>query len=141
MFKVLDLLKATGGKLVLGKGDPKITGISIDSRTLKAGEAFIAIKGNNFDGHDFIEEAIKKGAGCIIKERKAKAIKSEVCILEVDDTTKALGDIARFWRAQFKIPVIAVTGSSGKTTTKEMIASVLSKKYRVLKNEGTKNNQ
>ncbi|MFH1640491.1 MAG: UDP-N-acetylmuramoyl-tripeptide--D-alanyl-D-alanine ligase, partial [Candidatus Omnitrophota bacterium] len=142
MFTVKELLIATKGRLVKRGITTKLKGISIDSRTVKPKEAFIAIKGINFDGHDFIQEAIRRGATCVISESRArKKKKSRVNIIEVKDTEKALGDIARFQRQRFDIPVIAVTGSSGKTTTKEMIARVLSKKYNVLKNQGTKNNQ
>ncbi|MBM3246278.1 MAG: UDP-N-acetylmuramoyl-tripeptide--D-alanyl-D-alanine ligase [Candidatus Omnitrophica bacterium] len=143
MFKVNELLKATAGHLVSGSANAIIKGVSIDSRTIKGKEAFIAIKGDNFDGHDFIEEAINKGASCIIKENGEQRTedRGEVSVIEVKDTIKALGDMARFQRAKFAIPVIAVTGSNGKTTAKEMIAWVLSRKFKVLKNEGTKNNQ
>lgn len=148
MFKVNELLKATQGKLISGKEDLIVKGISIDSRTINPQEAFIAIKGDNFDGHDFIQEAIKKGASCIIIEPQVKSYDRQwkagdgrkVVVIGVKDTKKALGDIARFQRTKFNIPIIAVTGSNGKTTTKEMIAWILSKKYNVLKNQGTKNN-
>ena len=143
MFRVDELIEATKGRLINQAGDTIIRGISIDSRTIHSKHAFIAIKGSNFDGHDFIGEAIKKGATCIIKESvsEAKDKGRRVTFIEVRDTTKALGDIARFQRRKFNIPVIAVTGSNGKTTTKEMIAHILSRKFKVLKNEGTKNNQ
>lgn len=141
MFKVSELLKATKGKLAAGKRDNTFKGVSIDSRTIKPKEIFIALKGNNFDGHNFIEEAIKKGAGCVICEHgKNKKPFRNIAIIEAKDTIRALGDIARFRREKFDLPVIAVTGSNGKTTTKEMIAWVLSAKFKVLKNEGTKNN-
>lgn len=142
MFAVDELLKATQGRLVTPSLDTSSGGISIDSRTLEPKEAFIAIKGNNFDGHNFIDEAITKGANCIIKEKRdTHHLKPKVTTIEVKDTTKALGDIARFWRNKFDIPIIAITGSNGKTTTKEMIAWVLSTRFKVLKTEGTKNNQ
>jgi len=143
MFRVDELIEATKGRLINQAGDIIIRGISIDSRTIHPQDAFIAIKGSNFDGHDFIDEAIKKGATCIIKESvsESKDKGRRVTFIEVRDTTKALGDIARFQRKKFNIPVIAVTGSNGKTTTKEMIAHILSRKFKVLKNEGTKNNQ
>lgn len=142
MFSCAQILKATRGKLVNGSADTWVKDISIDSRTIQKGFAFIAIKGNNFDGHDFIGAAIKKGASCIVKtdKNKQKATGRIACI-EVKDTLKALGDIANFWRKRFDVPVIAVTGSNGKTTAKDMIAWVLSAQFRVLKNEGTKNNQ
>ncbi|MDD2679806.1 MAG: UDP-N-acetylmuramoyl-tripeptide--D-alanyl-D-alanine ligase [Candidatus Omnitrophica bacterium] len=139
MFKIPELLKATSGALISGSKDTAVSGISIDSRTLKKGEAFIAIKGDNFDGHAFIPEAIRKGARCIITQKGGSH--KGVAFIKVKDTTCALGEIACFNRKRFKnIPVIAVTGSNGKTTAKEMIASVLAQKFRVLKNEGTKNN-
>ena len=142
MFKISELLEATGGKLINQPPGAIVRGISIDTRAINPHDAFIAIKGNNFDGHDFIDAAIKKGAACIIKEagRKIKYKSCKAAFIEVDDTIKSLGNIANFWRRKFNIPVIAVTGSNGKTTTKEMAAHVLSAKYKVLKNEGTKNN-
>jgi len=148
MFKVNELLKATQGKLINSLQDIVIKDISIDSRTIKKGEAFIAIKGNNFDGHDFIDEAIRKGASCIITEAQDKEYTTgntlhaarKIALIEVKDTQKALGDIATFKRKKFDIPIIAITGSNGKTTVKEMIAWILSKRFKVLKNEGTKNN-
>ncbi len=142
MFKVNELIKASKGKLISGDGKGLIRGISIDSRTIKNGEAFIAIKGGNFDGHDFIDDAIKGSASCIIVNKgfiKNSNFKS-LNIIEVSGTIKAMANIANYQRRKFNIPVIAVTGSTGKTTTKEMIYAVLSKKYKVLKNEGTKNN-
>ncbi len=185
MFEIHELLEATHGKLVVSGKKNRVMGISLDSRTIRPDEAFIAIKGDNFDGHDFIHTAIKKKAACIIKERgktrfgseeknktslnadfrksnadirrfilrdnlrpsacnlQESALKnafSEVAIIDVQDTTKALGDIANFHRKKFDIPLIAITGSTGKTTTKEMLAWILSFKFKVLKNEGTKNN-
>jgi len=154
MFKISELIKATGGGLSQGGATGFIRGISIDTRTIKNKEAFIAIKGDNFDGHGFISDAIKKGAGCIIysssfarrntfllKQQKKKA-KAATAFIEVKDTVKALGDIAHFKRVRLnRIPLIAITGSNGKTTVKEMTAWVLSARFKVLKNEGTKNNQ
>ncbi len=142
MFKIDELLKATGGKLIQGRRDLSVKGISIDSRTINPQEAFIAIRGDNFDGHNFIAQAVKKKAGCIIKETVCTMynVQCTMPIIEVKDSIKALGDIARFQRQKYNVPVIAVTGSSGKTTAKEMIAWALSAKFKVLKNEGTKNN-
>lgn len=142
MFKVNDILKATGGKLIKGRAGLEIPGICIDSRTIKPGELFLAIKGSNFDGHSFINEAIKKGASCVVQESGSyKTTNSQgVSFIGVKDTIKALGAIARLRRNKIDIPIIAVTGSNGKTTAKEMIAWILSRRFRVLKNEGTKNN-
>jgi len=142
MFTVNELLKATKGKLIYGKKSANAVNISIDSRQIKPAEAFIAIKGDNFDGHDFIGEAIKRKASVVIAQSYFKSGSSQerIVFIQVKDTIKALGDIARFNRDKFNIPVIAVTGSNGKTTTKEMAWWVLSKEFNVLKNPGTKNN-
>ncbi|PIS34320.1 MAG: UDP-N-acetylmuramoyl-tripeptide--D-alanyl-D-alanine ligase, partial [Candidatus Omnitrophica bacterium CG08_land_8_20_14_0_20_41_16] len=139
MLKIPELLKATRGKLTSGDNSVSVKGVSIDSREIKKGEAFIAIKGNNFDGHNFINMAIKKGASCIITEKEIKGTDG-IAVIKVKDTIRALGAVARFKREKYNLPVIAVTGSNGKTATKDMIAWILSKDFKVLKNEGTKNN-
>ncbi|MBU1125744.1 MAG: UDP-N-acetylmuramoyl-tripeptide--D-alanyl-D-alanine ligase [Candidatus Omnitrophica bacterium] len=141
MFTVQELVSATQGRLTNGSPKSVVKGISIDSRTIKAGQVFVAIKGSTFEGHLFIPAALQKGASCIITQAPIlpKEIVAAACIV-VKDTTKALGDIARFHRKRFSIPVIAVTGSNGKTTTKEMLSWVLSKKWKVLRSEGTRNN-
>lgn len=143
MFTVAQLLASTQGRLISGRKNCRATGISIDTRTLKQGEAFIALKGTNFDGHDFLREAAVKGAGVLIvqqQECRAQLKGYRGAVIKVRDTIVALGRIAHFHRRRFSIPVIAVTGSNGKTTTKELIAGILQKRLRVLKNEGTKNN-
>ncbi len=141
MLSVNEILKGTRGKLFSACPHKKINGFSIDSRTIKKGEAFIAIKGDNFDGHNFIGEALKRGACCIIAGPKMKTrITSAAIFIEVKDTQDALADIARALRIKYNIPVIAVSGSAGKTTLKDMLTCVLSAKFKVLGNEGTKNN-
>ena len=142
MFRVNEIIKATHGLLIRGDLEDKLTGISTDSRGLNPGDAFLALKGNNFDGHDFIPAALRSKASCVIAEKtRGLELPRGTALIRVKDTTLALGDIARFQRQKFDLPVIAVTGSAGKTTTKEMIAWVLSADACVLKNEGTKNNQ
>lgn len=142
MFRVDEIIQATQGILVQGSPADKITGISTDSRSLRPKEAFLALCGNNFNGHDFIATAIKSKASCLIVEQDFKAkVPAALTVIKVKDTTLALGNIARFQRQKINLPVIAVTGSNGKTTTKEMVAWVLSANAQVLKNEGTKNNQ
>jgi len=141
MFTVHELTRVTGARILTGLGDVLVKGISIDSRSVKKSEAFLALKGDNFNGHDFITEACEKGASCIIKEVGKGKFKPGKCVcLEVKNSIKALGQIANFHRRRFDIPVIAITGSNGKTTTKEMVAWVLSKKLKILKTQGTKNN-
>ncbi|MCX7770333.1 MAG: UDP-N-acetylmuramoyl-tripeptide--D-alanyl-D-alanine ligase [Proteobacteria bacterium] len=125
------------------QGDEKVLfdGISIDSRTIKKGEIFIAIKGERFDGHLFVEEAIKKGAVGVIANRDFKgSVKDGHFFIYVEDTKKALGKIANYWRKKVNPKVIAITGSCGKTSTKEIIHSLLSRKYSALKNHANLNN-
>ncbi len=124
----------------------KVTGISIDSRTVKAGELFIAIRGDQFDGHNFISKAIEAGAVCIIVEHRWAEVNASMMVsiniprLIVENTVQALGKLANIYRRKFDIPVIAIGGSNGKTTTKEMIRDVLRTKYYVLCTAGNLNN-
>jgi UDP-N-acetylmuramoyl-tripeptide--D-alanyl-D-alanine ligase len=122
-----------------------IKGISIDSRTVRKGELFVAIKGNRFDGHDFVAEAIKKGAWGAVVERSAfetryGAMAGLKNIFPVEDTLFSLQEMATMHRRKFSIPLVGITGSNGKTTTKEMVASILKEKGPVLKSEGNLNN-
>ena len=110
----------------LGFARPKqnadFTGLSTDTRTLVPGNLYIAIRGKQFDGHDFITQAIQKGAAAILVDHPVDLSLPE---LVVSDTILALGKIAEYWRDQFHLPLIGVTGSNGKTTLKNMIASIL----------------
>jgi len=145
MFSIEDILKATGATLVKRRQgvSGRISGVSIDTRTIKKGELFIAIKGSHFDGHDFIKEAIKKGAGCIAASsfKSMGNVPRGTCnLIKVKDTLKALGDIAAFYRQDFRVTAIGITGSNGKTTAKEITSDILVKRYSLLKNRGTENN-
>ncbi len=139
---VKEILEATKGRLLKGDINASFSGISIDSRTIKKGNFFIALKGENFDGHNFIKEAIRKKAKGVVQSPVTSQPKTENSpfIIQVADTTKALGDIASCQRRKFAIPVIAISGSNGKTTLKELIALLLSSKYKVLKNKENWNN-
>jgi UDP-N-acetylmuramoyl-tripeptide--D-alanyl-D-alanine ligase len=112
-----------------------ITGISTDSRTVKSGDCFFAIAGENFDGHNYIDEVFEKGAVCAVVQKgpdKTDKDKSAgKCILKVDDTIKALGDLASEYRKRAGYKVVAITGSVGKTTTRQIIHHVLSRHYKV----------
>ncbi|MDD5115512.1 MAG: UDP-N-acetylmuramoyl-tripeptide--D-alanyl-D-alanine ligase [Candidatus Omnitrophica bacterium] len=142
MFTLEEIIRATAGRLIQGELPGRFKGISTDSRTIKPKEAFLALKGDNFDGHDFIPFALRSGAACIIAEDTAGlSFPKNISLVKVADTTLALGNLARFRRERFEGPLVAVTGSNGKTTVKEMIAWILSLKGPLLKNEGTKNNQ
>ena len=150
MFTIEEILRATGGRLISGSLKTEIKGVSIDSRTIYPGELFIAIKGERFDGHDFVEEALRRGAMGVVGATFMTPVFSgrmnptptsaNPPFINVKDTTIALGDIGSFNRKRFRIPVIGVTGSNGKTTTKEMVAHILSNRFNILKNDGTQNN-
>jgi len=110
----------------------EITGVSIDSRTVREGECFFAIKGPNFDGHDFLEEALAKGAACaVVGKNYSAAGQLQKPVLKVEDTIKALGTLASHYRQKCNFKVVAITGSAGKTTTRNIIHTVLSKHFRV----------
>lgn len=137
---VAEIIRAAKGKLLHGDPTVKVKGVSIDSRNFKKGELFVAIKGENHDGHTFAGQ-IEKSASAIVVSRKDLRFKTKIPVILVKDTTEALGKIALAHRKKFNIPIIAITGSSGKTTTKDMLAEVLRSKYKVLSNAGTQNNQ
>jgi UDP-N-acetylmuramoyl-tripeptide--D-alanyl-D-alanine ligase len=141
MFCVRTILENTGGILIQGDQSNAFTGVSIDSRTIKPGELFFALKGEKFDGHEFITEAVKRGGkGIVVQKEVTGILDKNFPIIKVPDTIQALGDIANFWRRRHQIPLVAITGSNGKTTTKEMLAGVLAEKYKVVKNPGNFNN-
>jgi UDP-N-acetylmuramoyl-tripeptide--D-alanyl-D-alanine ligase len=118
--------------------DVKFSSISTDTRTLQPGALFIAIAGENFDGHDYIAEAIAKGATAIIA---SKEITASVPVIQVSNTLWAYGQIAALYRSKFKIPMVGITGSCGKTSVKSMIANILKQSANVLSPEGSFNNE
>jgi UDP-N-acetylmuramoyl-tripeptide--D-alanyl-D-alanine ligase len=130
---------AVGGRL-LG-ADVALDGVSTDTRAIAAGQLFIALRGENFDAHDFLAPAIASGASALLVADEGK-LPAGVSAVVVDDTRLALGRLAAAWRAGFSLPVIAVTGSNGKTTTKEMIAAILKAQFgaAVLATRGNLNN-
>jgi UDP-N-acetylmuramoyl-tripeptide--D-alanyl-D-alanine ligase len=117
--------------------DATFSGVSSDTRTLAAGDLFVALTGPNFEGHNFLSQAIAKGAAGALLSRK---LATTLPYVHVTNTRKALGDLAAFWRRQFQIPVIAVTGSNGKTTVKEMIGAILAESGRGCVTRGNLNN-
>ena len=141
LFCADEIRAATGGRLVRGDGAARAAGVSTDTRTLAAGELFIALAGPRFDGADFIAAAMARGAAGVVAARGARPPAREgVFLIEVADTLRALGDLARAYRRRFAIPVAGVTGSNGKTTTKEMIAAILSARGETFRSEGNMNN-
>jgi UDP-N-acetylmuramoyl-tripeptide--D-alanyl-D-alanine ligase len=137
-----DIAASTGGALKSGNPNGVATGVSTDSRKIIAGDAFFALKGPNFDGHAFVKDVVARGASIVVvdNEECLKGIAPTACAVVVHDTLKALGALASHVRKLHRIPFIAITGSAGKTTTKEMTASILSVSRNVLKTEGNKNN-
>lgn len=135
------IIDACGGRLLWGNADQQISGITIDSRNTAEHTLFIPIAGDKFDGHDFIRAAFDGGAVAALTHRQDTDITLDHTLIYVSDTRKALADIARFYRSLFPIPIIAVTGSVGKTTTKDMLASALATVFRVCKTQGNYNNE
>lgn len=144
-IKIKDIIKVTKGELITGKEDLICENFSKDTRTIQKGDIYIGIKGEKFDGSTFWKQALDNGAEAVIiantqvsQEEKEKY--SEKTIIKVKDTLEALYEIAKYKRNLYDIPVIAITGSVGKTSTKDIIASVVSTKYKTLKTEGNNNN-
>ncbi|HEY3307706.1 MAG TPA: UDP-N-acetylmuramoyl-tripeptide--D-alanyl-D-alanine ligase [Desulfuromonadaceae bacterium] len=155
MFSTKEIAAATGGR-VIGTDTCRVSGISSDSRTVQSGELFVPLTGQHFDGHDFIADVVGNGIRVILANEKwiagddevvpaaaediATLPLADITIIAVSDTLRALGDLAAAWRQRFDIPVIGVTGSNGKTTTKEMLAAILEQTGPGLKTEGNLNN-
>ena len=145
IIQIEEVLKATGGKLLQGEEKALIQGISTDSRTVAEGELFVALKGPHFDGHHFALKALeKKAGGVLIEEDRTGDIRwngyRPRAVIVVKDTLRALGDLARDRRRKYRTPVVALTGSNGKTTTKEMIAACLETAFPILKTKANLNN-
>ena len=140
VFKVDEIIEATGGHLIGEVHTARFEGISIDTRTIKPGEVFVAIKGEHFDGHDYLQTAVEKGAALVLVEDDGR-LPAGGSAVKVNGTLEALGDLARFHRRRFTCPVSAITGSNGKTTTKEMTAAVLASVWQVVKTEKNFNNE
>lgn len=137
-----DAAAAAGGRLVSGTADMEIGRISIDSRTVAPGDLFVAIRGDRFDGHRFVAAALSAGAiGAVVDDASTAGTPAPgTLVIEVPDTTRALQETARHVRRQSGARVVAITGSAGKTTTKEVCAELLSARYRVFRNKGNLNN-
>lgn len=141
-FTVAEAVRATGGRYFGGAAalDWKITGVSSDSRRMGEGMLFVPYRGARADGHDFMAECLKKGASCCLSEREPASAEETPCIV-VDSTLRAVARLAGWYRAQFDIPVVGITGSVGKTTAKEMIWAVLNRRFRTHKNRMNFNNE
>ncbi len=148
-FSIAEICAAVSGEIVAPvegvSSQTEIVGVISDSRVLPAGALFVALKGENFDGHEYLKAAQEKGAIAALVEKNAVAQISNppagLLLIAVRNTLKALGELARAHRKKFSIPLVAVTGSYGKTTTRAMIAAALSPKYNVLSAAGNFNNE
>ncbi|MEJ2158012.1 MAG: UDP-N-acetylmuramoyl-tripeptide--D-alanyl-D-alanine ligase [Desulfobacteraceae bacterium] len=147
-WTVADIVAATDGRLLYGAAESRVERIGIDSRTVSSDALFVPIRGDRYDAHDFLPEVIDKGVRAVVVAADTDValphdnwkLKGISCVV-VDDTTRALGALARFRRRQMKIPVVAITGSNGKTTTRQMTASVLAIRFKTLATEGNLNNE
>lgn len=136
-----DILRATEGEIISKTGDVaglEIDGITTDSRNVRSGVLFIPLVGDRFDGHDFINSAIKHGAGISLTQKDIS--RCDGTIIRVKDTRRALGDIARYYMNKYRVPSVAITGSVGKTTTKDIIYAVLAEHFNTLKTSKNFNN-
>lgn len=136
-WKLGQLALWCGAELPANFADIAVTGVTSDSRKVCAGSLFVAIKGQKFDGHDYVESAMAQGAAAVLVQHP---VKETIPQLVVDDTVKAYGDLAAGYRRSLDVKVVGVTGSVGKTTTKEMVSTILEGKYRTAKTQGNHNN-
>lgn len=139
-----EIVDAVQGKIILQGENLEFNAVSTDTRKIEKGNIFFALKGENFNGNSYIKEASEKGAViCIVDEIKYKAedINKYTTVIKVKDTRAALLDLAEFYRSKLNVKVVGITGSTGKTSTKDLVAAVLSSKYKVFKTEGNFNNQ
>ncbi|MDG2488195.1 MAG: UDP-N-acetylmuramoyl-tripeptide--D-alanyl-D-alanine ligase [Roseibacillus sp.] len=142
-YSVRTLVEAMGGDLIAGRDDLMVeSGVSTDTRTLRSGALYFALRGDNFDGHQFLEEAVSKGAaGLIVSSSTAEIYEAgEVPVIKVEDTPIALQKLAKWYREQLDVIVIGITGSNGKTSTKDFCASVVGQRYAVHATRGNLNN-
>jgi UDP-N-acetylmuramoyl-tripeptide--D-alanyl-D-alanine ligase len=129
-----------GGRLVAGNGSATVTNVCTDSRALKPGDLFIAIRGEKFDGHDFVSEAARIGAAGAIVEKAPAGLPPSFCVIAVADTIRALQALAAGYRASLPLKAVCVTGSNGKTSTKDLTAAVLGQRLSITKTAGNLNN-
>lgn len=137
---VRQIVQACAGVSINCNEEQMVSDIVTDSRKITTDSVFIALRGTNFDGHNFVNQVMSSGAVCCVVDKKFENT-DNLPIIVVEDTLGALRDIAAFYRSQFSIPSVAITGSVGKTSTKDMVASVLARKYKTLKTDGNFNNE
>ena len=142
---VKDLVKACGGTLLYGREEKEVTRITINSRDVKEGDLFVPLIGERVDAHKFLIQALKDGAQAALTSKEISSFpfleSGEKALIQVRNTKKALQDIGKFYRNRLSLPLIGITGSVGKTTTKELTAVVLSEAYKTYKTRGNKNSE
>ena len=138
MFTAKEIAEITGGRLI--GGDVRVSGVSTDTRTIENGMLFVAVKGESFDGNDFIEAASERGAAAVLSDRESGAESHSIPVILVKDSRAAQLALAHYHRAKFPLKLVGVTGSVGKTSTKDMVYAVLSAKCETLRTEGNFNN-
>jgi UDP-N-acetylmuramoyl-tripeptide--D-alanyl-D-alanine ligase len=148
LWSVDDLVQATAGRLLYGGSDMLFNGVGIDSRIIDPQMVFVALRGSNHDGHKFVDQVVAGGVrGIIVRQEAAETLKHDnwqaqgVACVAVSDTTSALGALAAYQRSLYQIPLVAITGSNGKTTTRQMAAAVMAQQFRILATEGNQNNE
>ena len=141
-IRIEDLLAVTNGRLLAPTSVASVAGASVDSRTILPGSVFVALRGERADGHRYLDEALEGGAVAAFVDRPVAAPPGgEMALIQVGDPLTALQELAAWWRARFSVRVVGVTGSTGKTLAKEVVADVLSRSFRVLRNEGNLNSE
>lgn len=138
---IKEIIEVVAGRLLQGNPDVLVGGVATDSRQVKRGDLFVALPGQQVDGHQYAPQAVAAGAVALLVSRPVGAVPPEVPVIQTANTLQALQQLAAHNRLQTTIPIVAVTGSNGKTSTKDMIAAVLSTRYHTLKTEGNYNNE
>lgn len=141
-WTVAKLVETAQGELLQGDAERFVKSVSTDTRSLEPDDCFVALPGEHHDGHDFIPQAVAKKVGAVLLSRRdpGVVVPPEIALVRVDDTLYGLGELARRWRSVHPIPVVGITGSNGKTSTKEMVAAILGVEWNVHKNSGNFNN-
>ncbi|MGE5673813.1 MAG: UDP-N-acetylmuramoyl-tripeptide--D-alanyl-D-alanine ligase [Mycobacterium leprae] len=139
LFTVAEIVAVTGGRLLAGSPDTPVSGFAYDSRKVAPGDCFVAMPGERVDGHDYTTKAAAAGAACILCSRPVEA--PGAAVVQVIDPLIALGQLGLHQRRRFNLPVVGVTGSVGKTTTRELVAAVLARRFNVLRTAGNLNSE
>ncbi len=138
---VQQIADAVGGQVTRGDAGVTIKNVCTDTRKLKPGDLFIALTGERFDGHDYVKQAVEAGAAALMLAKPTPDLPSDIPVVMVGHTLTAMQKLAKYNRSTFNIPVIGITGSNGKTTTKDLVAAVMSGRFSVLKTKGNFNNE